>query len=162
MGWLGWPLRAVQSSWRSVDVAALVLRVALGVVFVAHGGQKLFGWFGGGGIRGTTAFFQGLGIPSPHAFAYVVGITEFFGGVFLLAGFLTVVACIGLITDMAVAIARVSHAFGFFSQTRVGYGWELNLALIGLAAALLVMGAGTWSLDAALGLTRRRAAAGRR
>lgn len=72
------------------------------------------------------------------------------------------VACIGLITDMAVAIARVSHAFGFFSQTRVGYGWELNLALIGLAAALLVMGAGTWSLDAALGLTRRRAAAGRR
>jgi uncharacterized membrane protein YphA (DoxX/SURF4 family) len=59
---------------------------------------------------------------------------------------------------MAVAIATVSHAFSFFSQTKVGYGWELNLALIGLAAALLVMGPGAWSVDAALGLTRRSAA----
>ncbi len=152
---VGHPLRAVQSSWRAVDVAALVLRGVLGVVFVAHGSQKLFGWFGGGGISGTTAYLHTIGIPAPHVFVYVVGITEFFGGVVLLAGFLTVVATIGLITDMAVAIATVSHAFSFFSQPKVGYGWELNFALIGLAVALLVMGPGAWSLDAALGLTRR-------
>lgn len=152
---LGGPLRAVQSSWIAVDLAALVLRGVLGVVFIAHGGQKLFSLFGGGGIEGTTAFFRSVGIPSPDVFAYVVGITEFFGGVLLLIGFLTVIATIGLVTDMAVAIATVSYAFSFFSQQKVGYGWELNFALIGLAAALLVMGPGALSLDAALGLTRR-------
>jgi putative oxidoreductase len=106
---LGRPLRAAQSSWGSVDAAALVLRVVLGAVFVAHGGQKLFGWFGGTGIDGTSAFFNRVGIPASQAFAYVVGITEFFGGVLPLAGHLTVVATIGLIVDMAVAIAKVSH-----------------------------------------------------
>lgn len=148
-------LRAAQSSWGAVDLAALVLRLVLGFVFIAHGGQKLFSLFGGTGIDGTSAFFQRVGIPAPQAFAYVVGVTEFFGGVLLVVGLLTVVAAIGLIVDMLVAIATVSHAFSFFSQTKVGYGWELNLALIGLAAALLVMGPGAWSLDARLGLTRR-------
>lgn len=152
---LGRPLRAVQSSWSSVDLAALVVRGVLGFVFIAHGGQKLFGWFGGGGVHGTTVFFRAIGIPAPDAFAYVVGITEFFGGVLLVVGLLTFVAALGLVIDMAVAIATVSHAFSFFSQTKVGYGWELNLALIGLAAALLIMGPGAWSLDAALGLARR-------
>jgi putative oxidoreductase len=155
---LGRPMRAVQSSWSSVDLAALVLRLVLGGIFIAHGGQKLFSWFGGGGIHGTTVFFRAVGIPAPDTFAYVVGITEFFGGVLLVIGFLTTVAALGLAIDMAVAIATVSHAFSFFSQTKVGYGWELNLALIGLAAALLVMGPGAWSIDGALGLTRRSAA----
>jgi putative oxidoreductase len=156
---LGRPLRAVQSSWSSVDLAALIVRGVLGFVFIAHGGQKLFGWFGGGGVHGTTAFFRVVGIPAPDAFAYVVGVTEFFGGVLLVVGLLTFVAALGLLIDMAVAIATVSHAFSFFSQTKVGYGWELNLALTGLAAALLIMGPGAWSLDAALGLTRRSAPA---
>jgi putative oxidoreductase len=149
------PLRAMQSSWTSVDLAALVLRGVLGIVFIAHGGQKLFSWFGGGGIHGTTAFFRVAGIPAPDVFAYVVGITELFGGVLLVLGLLTVVAAIGLVVDMIVAIATVSHTFSFFSQQKVGYGWELNLALIGLAAALLIMGPGAWSVDATLGLTRR-------
>jgi putative oxidoreductase len=84
----------------------------------------------------------------------VVGITEFFGGVLLIAGLLTFVVTIGLVVDMVVAIATVSHNFSFFSQQKVGYGWELNLALIGLAAALLLIGPGRVSLDAAVGLTR--------
>ncbi len=113
-------LRAAQSSWGAVDLAALVLRVVLGFVFIAHGGQKLFSLFGGTGIDGTTAFFQRVGIPAPQAFAYVVGVTEFFGGVLLVVGLLTVIAAIGLIVDMFVAIATVSHAFSFFSQTKVG------------------------------------------
>lgn len=158
---LGWPMRTVQSSWSSVDLAALVLRGVLGFTFIAHGSQKLFGLFGGTGITGTTAFFRTLGIPNPDTFAYVVGITEFGGGVLLVFGLLTIIATIGLVTDMAVAIATVSHNFSFFSVTKVGYGWELNLALIGLAAALLVMGPGAWSLDALLGLTRRTQAPSR-
>ena len=148
------PVRMVHSSWSAVDVAALVLRAALGVLFVAHGGQKLFAWFGGRGIDGTTAFFQSVGIPAPHVFSYVVGITEFFGGLLLLAGLLTVVAAIALLIDMAVAIATVSHLAGFFVTAQKA-GWELNLAVIGLAATLLIVGPGAWSLDAALGLTRR-------
>jgi putative oxidoreductase len=154
---LGRPLRTMQSGWTSVDLAALVLRGVLGVVFIAHGGQKLFSWFGGGGIHGTTAFFRTVGIPAPDVFAYVVGITEFFGGVLLVLGLVTIVAAIGLVVDMVVAIATVSHNFSFFSQPKVGYGWELNLVLLGLAAALLIMGPGAWSVDAALGLTRRPA-----
>jgi putative oxidoreductase len=151
---LGRSLSAVQSSWAAVDVAALLLRAVLGVVFVAHGGQKLFGWFGGRGIDGTSAFFGSVGIPAPDVFAYVVGITELFGGVLLLAGLLTIVATIGLLTDMIVAIATVSHAAGFFVTAQKA-GWELNLAVIGLVGALLVMGPGAWSVDAMLGLTRR-------
>jgi putative oxidoreductase len=65
----------------SIDAATLIMRATLGVGFVAHGGQKLFGWFGGTGITGTTAFFAHVGLPAPHAFAYVSGILEFFGGI---------------------------------------------------------------------------------
>lgn len=149
-------LRAIQSSWISVDLAALVLRGVLGVVFIAHGGQKLFSLFGGHGIDGTSAYFNSVGIPSSNVFAYVVGITEFFGGIFLIIGFLTVIAAIGLITDMAVAIAVVTYSFGFFSVAKTGYGWELNLVILGMAAALLIMGPGAWSLDALFRLTRGR------
>lgn len=151
---LGRPLRAVHSSWGAVDVAALAVRVALGVIFVAHGGQKLFAWFGGRGIDGTGAFFHSVGIPAPQVFAYVVGATEFFGGILLLVGLLTIVATIGLLIDMVVAIATVSHAAGFFVTAQKA-GWELNLAVIGLLVAVLVVGPGAWSLDAALGMTRR-------
>lgn len=151
----GRPLQAIHSSWQSVNIATLIMRAALGVGFVAHGGQKLFSWFGGGGIAGTTAFFRTVGIPSPHAFAYVAGIAEFAGGIAIGLGFLTVVAAIGLLTEMLIAIATVSYSAGFF-VTAQKIGWELNLYLIGLLAALLVMGPGAWSADAALGLTRRR------
>lgn len=150
----GRPLRAAHSSWHSVNVAALVMRAAVAVAFVAHGGQKLFGWFGGKGIVGTTAFFHAVGIPDPHVFAYVVGVTEFFGGIAVGLGFLTIIAAIGLLTDMLVAVTLVSFSAGFF-VTAQKIGWELNVYLIGLLGALLIMGPGAWSVDAALGLTRR-------
>jgi putative oxidoreductase len=154
----GRPLRAIHSSWHSVDVATLIIRAALGVGFVAHGGQKLFGWFGGGGIAGTTAFFRTVGIPSPHVFAYVAGVAEFFGGIAIGLGFLTLVAAAALLAEMLIAIAAVSFSAGFF-VTAQKIGWELNVYLIGLLGALLVMGPGAWSVDTALGLTRRRSPA---
>jgi putative oxidoreductase len=154
----GRPLRAVHSSWHSVNVATLIMRAALGVGFVAHGGQKLFGWFGGTGIAGTTAFFRAVGIPSPHVFSYVAGIAEFFGGIAIGLGFLTIVMSIGLLAEMLIAITAVSFSAGFF-VTAQKIGWELNVYLIGLLAALLVVGPGAWSVDAALGLTRRRSPA---
>ena len=155
---VGRPLRKIHSSWHSVDAAALLMRAALGLCFVAHGSQKLFGWFGGGGIAGTTAFFRSIGFSAPHAFAYVSGIIEFFGGIAIALGFLTVVAAVGLLAEMLIAISTVSYAAGFF-VTAQKIGWELNVYLIGLLAALLVMGPGAWSADSVLGLTRRRSSA---
>lgn len=155
---VGRPLRALHSSWHSVDAAAVLMRAALGLCFIAHGGQKLFGWFGGGGITGTTAFFRSIGLSSPHAFAYVSGIVEFFGGIAIALGFLTIVAAVGLLVEMLIAVWTVSYAAGFF-VTAQKIGWELNVYLIGLIAALILTGPGAWSVDAALGLTRRRSPA---
>ncbi|MBO0801775.1 MAG: DoxX family protein [Nocardiopsaceae bacterium] len=145
--------RRIHSSWRSVDTAALVMRVVLGICFILHGGQKLFGLFGGPGIGGTAGFFATAGIPVPEASAYVAAILEFFGGIALLVGFLTVALSAALIIDMILAIATVTFSAGFFG------GWELNFYLIALLAALLLTGPGAWSADSALGLTRRRSPA---
>jgi putative oxidoreductase len=155
---VGRPLRAIHSSWHSVDAAALIMRAALGLCFIAHGGQKLFGWFSGSGIDGTTAFFRSVGIPAPHVFTYVSGILEFFGGIVIALGFLTIVAAVSLIVEMVIAIATVSYSQGFFALPPK-VGWEVNVYLIGLLAALLVTGPGAWSADAMLGLTRRRSPA---
>jgi putative oxidoreductase len=141
-----------------VDSAALLMRAVLGFVFVGHGAQKLFGWFGGGGISGTTDFFTFIDVPAPHLMAVVVGLTEFFGGLLLIAGLLTVPASLALVLDMVGAIATFNHAHGFFVESPEG-GWELNFVLIGLLGALALVGAGSWSVDQAIGLGRGRAVA---
>lgn len=151
----GRPLRAIHTSWRSIDTALLIMRAALGVAFVAHGGQKLFAWFGGGGITGTTAYFNSQGLPAAHAFTYISGILEFFGGIVIALGFLAVPAAFALAVEMIIAVAAVSFKAGFF-VTAQKIGWELNVYLLGLLLAVMITGPGAWSLDAALGLTRRR------
>jgi len=155
---VGSRLRGVHSSWSVIDAAALLIRGVLGFVFVAHGAQKLFGWFGGGGIDGTTAFFTFLEIPAPHFFAVVVALLEFFGGLLLLAGLLTVVVSLALLVNMVGAIVTFNHANGFFVESPKG-GWELNFVLIGMLGALSLIGAGAWSADHAAGLARKTSAA---
>jgi putative oxidoreductase len=132
----------------------LVIRVALGVVFVAHGGQKVFGWFGGHGLRATVAAFEGMGIPaSAAAFAAFV---ELFGGLAMLLGLLARPAAAGLIVIMLVAIAKVHAPHGFFlnfaGTPGKGHGFEFNFALIAMALSILIGGAGVLSLDRALWL----------
>jgi putative oxidoreductase len=158
---VGSRLRDVHSSWVTVNTAALLLRGVLGFVFVAHGAQKLFGWFGGGGIDGTTDFFTFLEIPAPQFFAVAVGLLEFFGGLMLIAGMLTVVVSLALLVDMAGAIATFNHDNGFFVESPGG-GWELNFVLIGMLGALSLVGAGAWSADRAAGLARTTSAAASR
>jgi putative oxidoreductase len=153
---LGSRLRGVHSNWRAVDGAALLLRAMLGAVFIAHGAQKLFGWFGGGGLDGTEAFFTSLDIPAPAFFAGVVGLTEFAGGILIITGLLTVAVSVALIVDMVVAIATFNFANGFFVESGNG-GWEFNFVLIGLLGALGLIGGGAWSADHALGLARTEA-----
>ena len=124
----------------STDWALLVLRVALGSVFVLHGGQKAFGWFGGPGLEGATQFMGQMGIPAPMA--YVAIFTELFGGAALILGVLSRLASAGLIVTMLVAIAKVHFANGFFIGGKEGPGFEFNFALIAMSLAVLIAGPG--------------------
>src|ERR1700688_3879016 len=95
------------------STATSILRLVLGVVFFAHGAQKMLGWFGGFGFAGTMGFFTDMmHIPAPLAFLAIAA--EFFGGIGLLLGFLTRIAALGIAVNMSVAIATVHHAFGLF------------------------------------------------
>ena len=131
-------------------LALLPIRLALGAIFIGHGGQKLFGWFGGYGPKGTIGYFQqALGVPP--ALTVLAMLAEFFGGLGVLLGFLTRPAAAGIIVVMLVALAKVHWDHGFFLNWELkperGHGIEMNLALIGMALTLLVAGAGAFSVD---------------
>ena len=124
----------------------------LGVVFFAHGAQKMLGWFGGFGFSGTMGFFTGtMHIPAPLAFLAIAA--EFFGGIGLILGFLTRIAAFGIGVNMLVAIATVHHAYGFFMNwtgTQKGEGFEFHLLVLAIVSFLMIRGAGAFSVDHAL------------
>jgi len=134
------------------STATTILRLVLGLVFFAHGAQKLLGWFGGFGFSGTMGFFTStLHIPAPLAFLAIAA--EFFGGLGLILGFLTRIAALGIAVNMLVAIATVHRAFGFFMNwngTQKGEGFEYHLLVLALTAFLMIRGAGAFSVDRAL------------
>jgi putative oxidoreductase len=132
-----------------MDLALLVLRVVVGLLFVGHGAQKLFGSFGGHGLEGTGGFFENLGLKPGKVHAFNAGAAEFFGGALLALGLLTPVAAVLLIGTMTVAIATVHFSKGIWSTDG---GYEYNLVLIAAAAALAGTGPGSWSLDNAFGI----------
>lgn len=132
------------------DLAYLVIRISAGVIFFAHGSQKLFGWFGGYGWQNTLEFFsQNFGIPS--FLASLAFVAEFFGGLGLLLGFLTRIAAAASAAVMIVAMFKVHLAHGFFMNWSLepgkGHGIEMNIALLGMALMLLITGAGSYSVD---------------
>jgi putative oxidoreductase len=135
--------------------APVALRLGLAVIFIAHGGQKLFGLWSGPGLQPTIeAFERSLGVPS-YLTLIVVG-TEFFGGLTLLLGFLTRIAAAGLAADMTAAIIKVHFMNGFFLNWSItpgrGHGIEFNLALLAMTLSLLLSGPGKLALDRLLGL----------
>ena len=123
--------------------AGLVLRVMVGVVFVFHGGQKLFGAFGGPGIVGFTGYLQSLGLPLPEVNAYLASGAEFFCGLALILGVWVRLAAIPLIITMIVAIASVTGKNGF---SIVNSGYEYNLVLIVALISMVLQKADKWSL----------------
>ena len=131
------------------DAATAILRLILGVVFFAHGAQKMLGWFGGFGFSGTMGFFTGtMHIPAPFAFLAISA--EFFGGLGLMVGLLTRIAAFGIAVNMLVAIAMVHSSFGFFMNwngTQKGEGFEYHLLVLAIAVYLIVRGAGAASVD---------------
>ena len=134
------------------DVAALVLRVLLGVVFFPHGMQKLLGWFGGYGFSGTMDMFTTkMGIPA--IFAFLAIIAEGLGSLGLITGILTRVAAFGIAVEMTIAVYMLHWQNGFFMNwfgNQKGEGFEYHILVIAIALALMIKGGGKWSVDGAL------------
>jgi putative oxidoreductase len=133
------------------DVALTILRVFLGLVFFAHGAQLVLGWFGGYGFHQTMGGFTHMGFPAPVAFLVICA--QFFGALGLIVGLLTRIAALGIAAVMTGAIFMVHLQNGFFMNwmgTQKGEGFEFHLLALAMAAALLLRGAGAFSLDRAL------------
>jgi putative oxidoreductase len=128
-----------------MEYGLLLLRLVVGLLFAAHGSQKLFGWFGGGGPQGTTAFFASLGFRMPAAMAILAGLSELGGGLLLASGFLTPLASLLLATVMLNAIATVLWPKGLIG------GYEFELTLLTVAITLAATGPGRVSIDHAIG-----------
>jgi putative oxidoreductase len=132
-----------------MSLALLVLRLAVGLGFAAHGSQKLFGAFGGGGIEGTGGGFEHLGLRPGRLLAWAAGTAEFIGGALIALGLVTPVAAAALIAVMTTAVLTVHVRNGFFNANS---GYEYNLVLAATAFALAGIGPGNWSLDNVLNI----------
>jgi len=132
-----------------MNAGLLILRLVLGLIFVAHGSQKLFGWFGGKGLAGQSSLLERLGVRPAGFFALVSSLGEFFGGLGVAVGLLTSLAAAGILASMIVAMVKVQAPRGFWNSEG-GIEWPLALAAVALALGL--MGPGAYSLDFALGL----------
>ena len=132
------------------DLGILLLRLILGVAIAAHGAQKLFGWFGGYGIKGTGGFFETLGFRPGALFATASGLSEFIGGALIALGLLGPIGPMLVIATMVVAIFSVHIKNGFFQSAN---GYELNLMYIASSLAVAIASPGSFSLDAYVGLS---------
>jgi len=127
----------------------LVVRLAVGIIFFAHGAQKVFGWFGGHGLSATIAGFRQMNIPP--AATVLAAFIECFGGLAMIVGFLARPSGLGLVAVMLVAIAKVHGRNGLFLNMMMtpgkGHGYEFNLALLAMALSIVIGGAGVYSID---------------
>ncbi|GIU07809.1 DoxX family protein [Shewanella glacialipiscicola] len=124
--------------------APLALRIPIGIILIAHGSQKLFGWFGGYGLEGTGQWMTSIGLTPGYLMALMAGSSEFFGGLLLLLGLLTRPTALVLSFTMVIAIFSVHIGNGLFLANN---GYEFGLALLAATASLAVSGAGKLSLD---------------
>lgn len=131
----------------TLALALLIIRLVLGFTMMAHGAQKLFGWFGGYGPKGTGGWMESLGIKPGVLMAVMAGLAEFGGGLLVATGLFTPFGAALLILTMIVAIASVHAKNGFWSTAG---GYEYNLLLIAISVGLILSGAGAYSLDALL------------
>ncbi|CAH0530507.1 Putative oxidoreductase MhqP [Allocatenococcus thiocycli] len=124
--------------------STLALRIPIGIVFMAHGSQKLFGWFGGYGLEGTGQWMASIGLGPGVLMAFLAGSGEFFGGLFILLGLLTRPAATVLSFTMLIAIFSVHFENGLFLANN---GYEFGLALLAASVSLIFSGAGKAGLD---------------
>ena len=138
------------------DVIPLILRLTLGLAMFPHGAQKVLGWFGGFGFKGTLQAMTGMGLPA--AVVVMVMIAEFLGSLGLIFGFLTRLSALGIISVMLGAIFLVHGQYGFFMNwagNQAGEGFEYHLLALGIGIALLIRGAGAFSIDRLIGSSEK-------
>ena len=134
------------------DIAIMVVRLGLGIVFFPHGMQKLFGWFGGPGFSGTMGMFTN-NLHIPALFAFLAIMAEGLGSLGLITGFLTRIAAFGVAVNMVVAVYMLHWQNGFFMNwfgNQKGEGFEYHLLVIAMAIALIIKGGGAVSVDKAI------------
>jgi putative oxidoreductase len=133
-----------------MNAGLLVVRLVIGPLMAAHGAQKLFGWFGGYGLAGTSAFFESIGFRPGRYFAAAAAVSELVGGVLVTLGFLGPIGPAVIVAVMIVAAVSVHGHNGLFA---VSNGIEVPLLYAVITAALTLTGPGAYSLDALFGLT---------
>ncbi len=126
------------------SLSSLLMRLSAGVIFAAHGAQKLFGSFGGGGLKGTAQWMASIGLEPGYLMALAAGSAEFFGGIALLLGLLTRPTAFVLAMTMLVAVITVHLPNGLFLSNN---GYEFGLALLAITGALVLNGGGKLALD---------------
>lgn len=130
-----------------LDEALLLSRLVIGLLFAGHGAQKLFGWFGGYGLKGTGGFMESLGMRPGMLMAFMAGLLELAGGLLFAIGLFTPIAAAFIVITMLVAIVKVHGRNGLWVTSN---GIEYNLVLIAIALSVAMSGAGAYSLDSRL------------
>ena len=126
-----------------MDLGLLIIRLVIGLTFAAHGTQKLFGWFGGYGLKGTGGWLDSIGVKPGVFMALLAGLGELVGGLLLAAGVGTWVGAILIAVTMLVAIVKVHGPNGYWATQN---GYEYNLALIAVAIGVALVGPGAYVL----------------
>ena len=130
-----------------LDTGLLIIRLVIGLAFIGHGAQKLFGAFGGHGLKGTGGWFESIGMKPGVAMALLAGLAEFVGGALFTLGLLTPLAGILIAGTMLMAIVKVHGPNGFWSTQN---GYEYNLVLIAVAIGIAMVGPGQYAIDTLL------------
>lgn len=130
-----------------MNLGLLIIRLVVGLTFAGHGAQKLFGWFGGYGPKGTGGFFEQIGIKPGIMMAVLAGLGELAGGLLFAAGLFTWVGAALIVITMFIAIVKVHGKNGYWVTSN---GFEYNLMLIAIAIGIALIGPGAYALDALL------------
>ncbi|MFL0365416.1 DoxX family protein [Pseudobacillus sp. 179-B 2D1 NHS] len=128
-----------------MNAGLLIIRLAIGLSFAGHGAQKLFGWFGGHGIKGTGGFFESIGMKPGVTMAVLAGLAELIGGALFVLGLLTPLAAVIIAGTMVVAILKVHGPNGYWATEN---GYEYNLMIIAVVIGVALIGSGQYALDA--------------
>ncbi len=127
-----------------LSLGLLIIRLVVGLALAAHGAQKLFGWFGGYGLKGTGGWMESIGIKPGYTMALLAGLAEFSGGLLFATGLFTEIGAVLIAGTMLVAAVKVHLQNGFWVTAN---GYEFNLVLIAVVIGVALTGAGDYSLD---------------